>query len=100
MCHTSSSEKRSTTVAKLREFFWPLISRLVRPAIAGTGNPAEILDLCSDMLGTLEETQIEMLDIKQLSNDWFDLLANYTTSEVCLAPSSAHIVAPVLTVFV
>lgn len=93
MCRVSSSGKRPTTVAKLREFFWSLISRLVRPAIAGNGNPAEILDLCSDMLGALEETQIEMLDLKQLSYDWFDLLANYTTSEVCLVSSCAHVVA-------
>ncbi|KAK3295943.1 uncharacterized protein B0H64DRAFT_417531 [Chaetomium fimeti] len=89
----SCSGARLTTVAKLREFFWPLISRLVRPAIASTGNSAEILELCSDMLGTLEETQIGMLDLKQLSNDWFDLLINYTTSEDLTRPDEVDLVA-------
>jgi ubiquitin carboxyl-terminal hydrolase 34 len=87
----SCFEKRSTTVAKLREFLWPLISRLVRPAIASTGNSAEILELCSDMLGTLEERQIGILDLKQLSTDWFDLLVDYNTTEVRSMFCSAHL---------
>jgi ubiquitin carboxyl-terminal hydrolase 34 len=69
-------------VAKFRDFFWPLISRLVRPAIASTTNSAEILELCFDLLHTLEETQSGVLKLKQLSNDWFRLLLDYSTSEV------------------
>lgn len=78
----SFADDEPTTFAKFREFFWPLISRLVRPAIASMDNSAEILELCFDMLQTLEQTQPEILDLKQLSNDWFSLLLDYTTSEV------------------
>jgi ubiquitin carboxyl-terminal hydrolase 34 len=69
-------------VTKFRHFFWPLISQLIRPAIASAGNSVEILELCFDMLQTLEEAQFEGLNLKQLSNDWFSLVLDYTTTEV------------------
>ena len=76
-------------VARLRAFFWPLISRLVRPAIVNGGNSTEVLELCFDMLQTLQESQSPSLSLKQLSSDWFDLLLDYTTTEVGLAPCSS-----------
>ncbi|KAK4157923.1 hypothetical protein C8A00DRAFT_29151 [Chaetomidium leptoderma] len=88
-----SLQKASRTVTRFRDFFWPLISRLVKPAIASTGNSAEILELCFDMLQTLEEAQSERLNLKQLSSDWFDLLLSYTTSEDLTRPTESDLVA-------
>lgn len=79
---SNSAEEVSPTVARFRHFFWPLISRLVKPAVASSGNSAEVLDLCFDMLQSLEEDQPETLQLKELSNEWFSLLLCYTTSEV------------------
>ncbi len=78
----NSLQNAAPTVQRFRDFFWPLIWRLVRPAITGIGNSVEILDLCFDMLQTLQEAQPETLDLEQLSDDWFSLLLDYTTSEV------------------
>ena len=78
----SSLQNAAPTVQRFRDFFWPLIWRLVRPAITGIGNSVEILDLCFDMLQTLQEAQPETLDLEQLSDEWFGLLLDYTTSEV------------------
>ena len=69
-------------IAKFRDFFWPLVSQLVRPAISKTNSSTEILELCFDMLRALEETQPGSANLDQLSRDWLDLLLNYTTSEV------------------
>jgi ubiquitin carboxyl-terminal hydrolase 34 len=79
----SAVEEASPIVARFRDFFWPLISRLVKPAIASPGNSAEILELCFDMLQTLDEAESTIVNLKQLSNEWFGLLLSYTTSEVC-----------------
>ncbi|KAK4252308.1 hypothetical protein C7999DRAFT_27033 [Corynascus novoguineensis] len=89
----SFADEETTIFAKFREFFWPLISRLVRPAIESMDNSAEILELCFDMLQTLEQTQPEILDLKQLSNDWFSLLLDYTTSEDLTKPAELDVVA-------
>lgn len=40
------------------------------------------------MLQTLQESQSQSLGLKELSSDWFDLLLDYTTSEVGLAHCS------------
>lgn len=71
------------SAAKLRGFFWPLVSRLVRPAITGPVDSTEVLNLCFEMLQTLGAAQSEISNLKQLSDDWFDLLLGYTTTEVC-----------------
>ena len=80
----NSLQNATPAVQRFRDFFWPLIWRLVRPAITSIGNSVEILDLCFDMLQTLQEAQPETLDLEQLSDDWFSLLLDYTTSEVRL----------------
>ncbi len=77
-----SLQNATPAVQRFRDFFWPLIWRLVRPAITCAGTSVEILDLCFDMLQTLQEAQPETLDLEQLSDDWFGLLLDYTTTEV------------------
>jgi hypothetical protein len=42
------------------------------------------------MLQTLQEAQPETLDLEQLSDDWFSLLLDYTTTEVRLKTLKPH----------
>ncbi|KAK4237057.1 hypothetical protein C8A03DRAFT_16355 [Achaetomium macrosporum] len=90
---TESLEEVDPTTTKLRDFLWPLVSRLVRPAIANPSRSAEVLDLCFDMLQTLQETQSEIANLKQLSDDWFDVLLGYTTTEDPTKPANTDPVA-------
>lgn len=77
-----SSPGSADAAAKFCGFFWPLVSRLVRLAMARPNNSAEVLDLCFDMLRTLRDAQSDVVNLEDLSNDWFDLLLGYTTFEV------------------
>ncbi|KAK4140337.1 uncharacterized protein C8A04DRAFT_15044 [Dichotomopilus funicola] len=81
------------TVSKFREFFWPLISQLVRPAMANPANSTDTLDLCFDMLQTLEDARTEIPNLKQLSNDWFLQLLRYTTFEDLTKPAETDMIA-------
>ncbi|AEO57729.1 hypothetical protein MYCTH_2304264 [Thermothelomyces thermophilus ATCC 42464] len=87
------SNKESATIAKFRDFFWPLVSQLVGPAISKTDNSTEILELCFDMLQTLEETHPGSPNLEQLSHHWLNLLLNYTTSEDLTRPAEPDVVA-------
>lgn len=51
--------------------------------MANPANSTDTLDLCFDMLQTLEDARTEIPNLKQLSNDWFLQLLRYTTFEVC-----------------
>ncbi|KAK4106515.1 hypothetical protein N658DRAFT_21639 [Parathielavia hyrcaniae] len=86
-------EETSPIFARFRDFFWPVISRLVKPAVANRSNSAEILDLSFDMLQILEEAQSETLKLKQLSKEWFSILLGYTTSEDLTKPAEVDVVA-------
>lgn len=77
-----SPQEVDSTTAKFRDFLWPLVSRLVRPAIAKPEHSAEVLDICFLMLRTLQEARSEITNLQRLSDDWFDLLLSYTTTEV------------------
>ncbi|KAL2134738.1 hypothetical protein VTI74DRAFT_10980 [Chaetomium olivicolor] len=90
---SESPQKATTTTATFRSFFWPLISRLIKPAIAGPENAVDVLDLGLDMFRTLQHAQPETLDLKQLAKDWFDLLLGYTTSEDPTRPDNVDMVA-------
>jgi len=51
--------------------------------------------LCFDMLQALRASQSEVVQIRQLAQEWFALLMNYTTFEVSL--QLASVLAPLLT---
>ncbi|KAL2259798.1 hypothetical protein VTK26DRAFT_6391 [Humicola hyalothermophila] len=78
---------------KLREFIWPLVSRLVGPAISKPSNSTEVLGLCFELLQALRSADSEILDLEQLSKDWFSHLLNYVTDEDPTKPDDADIVA-------
>ncbi|SPQ22462.1 4cc22c61-bf1b-4482-8892-2926799c2547 [Thermothielavioides terrestris] len=88
-----SVQEIDSTTAQFRDFFWHLVSRLVRPAIARPNNSAEVLDLCFVMLRTLQDAGSEIANAKQLSDDWFNLLLNYTTTEDPTKPANVDLVA-------
>ncbi|KAL2018794.1 hypothetical protein VTK56DRAFT_352 [Thermocarpiscus australiensis] len=82
-----------TSTARFSDFFWPLVSRLVRPAVARPGHSTEVLDLCFDMLQALRDAEAEISDLKELSNDWFNLLVCHTTFEDPTKPDNLDVVA-------
>lgn len=65
-----------------REFFWPLVSGLVGPAMSQPRTSDELFTLAFSMLNLLLETGSPFLDIQRLLADWGDLLLSYTTFEV------------------
>ncbi|KAK4123811.1 hypothetical protein N657DRAFT_680934 [Parathielavia appendiculata] len=88
-----NAEEASPVVARFRDLFWPVVSRLVKAAVANRSNSAEILELSFDMLQTLEEAQPRTLNLKDLSHEWFSLLLSYTTSEDLTRPAEIDVVA-------
>ncbi|GAB1320503.1 USP domain-containing protein [Madurella fahalii] len=95
-CPVKDGESRSDscpTTSKFREFLWPLISRLVGPAIASPSNSAEVLSLCLVMFQTLRDDQPGILNLRDLANDWLELLLGHTTSEDPTKPDNVDFVA-------
>ncbi|KAK3375132.1 hypothetical protein B0H63DRAFT_268265 [Podospora didyma] len=74
------------TTAKFRDFFWPLVSGLVGPAINRASNSTEALDLCYQMFVALRDARPQILDIQILWDEWIDLLLHYTTFEDVTQP--------------
>ncbi|KAK3357400.1 hypothetical protein B0T25DRAFT_452553 [Lasiosphaeria hispida] len=84
------------TTIKFRDFFWPLVSGLVRPAIGNPGIAAELLDLCLSMFKTLRAARSSVLDIQKHLHDWTGLLLSYITYEDLTHPEVTDVVAMTL----
>ncbi|KAK3380099.1 hypothetical protein B0T24DRAFT_519847 [Lasiosphaeria ovina] len=83
----------NATTDEFREFFWPLVSGLVGPAIAHAGNSTEVLHLCYQMFEALRDVQSRILDVQKLLDDWSRLLLAYTTFEDLTQPDIVDHVA-------
>lgn len=70
------------TVGDFREFFWPLVSSLIKPAMRQPCRSDELFNLALSMLPLLLESGASILDVQQLLADWSTLLLSYTTFEV------------------
>ncbi|KAK3937263.1 ubiquitin carboxyl-terminal hydrolase 34, partial [Diplogelasinospora grovesii] len=81
-----SQTKPDEYAERFRAFFWPLVSGLVRPAIAKTNCAAELLDLCFTMFKMLRVAKSDILDIQKLLVDWGRLFLGYTTLEDVTQP--------------
>ncbi len=78
----NSRSEPDITATRFRNFFWPVVSSLVGPAISNPTNSGEVLELCLGMLGRLRDARSSTLDMQKHFNDWNSLLLDYTTFEV------------------
>ena len=90
---TEMTSDASPMTAKLREFFWPLVSGLVGAAISPGSQPDQFLELCLNMFNALRLARSPILDIPQLLADWGRLLLSYTTTEDLTQPEYTDEVA-------
>lgn len=78
------SPEPHAAAGEFREFFWPLVSRLVGPAMRQPHNSGELLNLALSILKLLRGSGSPIFDVQQLLADWGDLLLSYTTYEVSM----------------
>ncbi|KAK0645991.1 hypothetical protein B0T16DRAFT_412380 [Cercophora newfieldiana] len=86
-----------TVTHQFRSFFWPLISDLVKPAVANPGNSTGVLELCLETFKILRDARSQILDVQKNLEDWSDLLLGYTTFEDVTQPDMIDHVASFLT---
>ncbi|KAK0669513.1 putative ubiquitin carboxyl-terminal hydrolase [Cercophora samala] len=86
-----STRSRATAFRKL---FWPLVCELVEPAVRNRST--EVLGLCLDLFKAVRSAQPELLEVRNLSRRWFDLLAGYDTTEHVTKPHVVDQVASLL----
>ncbi|KAL1852073.1 hypothetical protein VTK73DRAFT_9286 [Phialemonium thermophilum] len=75
------------------EFFWPLASGLVRPAMLRPRTSDEAFSLVTSMLKVLRDIEAPIIDVKQLLLEWGDLLLTYTSYEDVTQPDTVDVVA-------
>ncbi|KAM7221465.1 ubiquitin carboxyl-terminal hydrolase 34 [Rhypophila decipiens] len=80
-------------VASFREYFWPLVTDLVGPAVKRGTHSVELLDLCLNMFKILRAGHSPILNIQKLLIDWSGLLLSYTTTEDLTQPDKFDPVA-------
>ncbi|KAM7201757.1 ubiquitin carboxyl-terminal hydrolase 34 [Naviculisporaceae sp. PSN 640] len=93
----STPLESNPVAAKFREFFWPFVTGLVRPAITQGSHSDELLHLCLKLFEILQMGDSSILDMRQLLADWGDLLLSYTTTEDLTQPEKVDQVAAGLT---
>ncbi|KAK4196643.1 putative ubiquitin carboxyl-terminal hydrolase [Triangularia verruculosa] len=82
-----SSEHRLTRTGATTAFrilFWPLVCGLIEQAV--NSRSAEVLGLCLDLFRAVRSAQPELLELRSLSDQWFNLLASYETTEDVTKP--------------
>jgi hypothetical protein len=77
-----NSRRPNTATEQFRRFLWPIISRLVEPAVVCGGNSIEALELCLESFKILRDAKSPVLDAQKHLRDWCNLLVGYTTFEV------------------
>ncbi|KAL2271630.1 hypothetical protein VTJ83DRAFT_1001 [Remersonia thermophila] len=92
----SSLLDSDSSVARFRGFFWPLVSGLVRPAVAESSHAVEIVRLCYDMFKGMRGSGVVGHNLETLVGDIFGLLLFYTTTEDLTKPDEVDFTALLL----
>ncbi|KAK0737002.1 hypothetical protein B0T21DRAFT_286758 [Apiosordaria backusii] len=90
----SESRPTRTRATAFRKLFWPLVCGLVEPAVKNRS--IEVLGLCLDLFRAVRSAQPELLQLRDLSDQWFNLLAQYETTEDVTKPHVVDQVASLL----
>ncbi|KAK4178441.1 putative ubiquitin carboxyl-terminal hydrolase [Triangularia setosa] len=83
-----------TRPTAFKKLFWPLVCGLVEPAVKSRST--EVLGLCLDLFRAVRSAQPELLELGDLSRQWFNLLVEYDTTEDVTKPHVVDQVASLL----